>query len=88
MTETQIFSTELTRSSDNTENFYSGDYNFESWLGQLGQLRFSVLLLSPSNNMPGQHTKSGSDCFIPHHFQFIIHDHLMVHSTITDTSLT
>jgi len=44
-------STELTGSSDNTENFYSGDYNFESWLGQLGQLRFSVLLLSPSSNM-------------------------------------
>ena len=33
-----LFSTELNGSSDNTENFYSGDYKFESWLGQLGQL--------------------------------------------------
>jgi len=82
-----LLSTELTGSSDNNENIYSGDYNFESWLGQLGQLRFSVLLLSPSNNMPEQYTKSGSDYFLLHHSQFIIHDHLMVHSIITDTSL-
>ena len=37
--------------------------------------------------MPGQYTKSGSEWFLPHHSQFIIHDHLMVHSIITDTSL-
>jgi len=63
-----LLSTELTGLSDNTEKIYSGDYNFESWLEQLGQL---ILFCAPPqspNNTPEQYTKSGSDYFLPHHY--------------------
>jgi hypothetical protein len=52
---------------------YSGDPGFKSWPGkQQSRLRFFVVLLSPSRQVPEQGLKLGHELFHPHLLLFII----------------
>jgi hypothetical protein len=58
---------------------YSGGRGFKSRPGdQLFWLRFLVVFLSPSRQMPGYYLKLGHDRFLPHPFQFIVHYHPLI----------
>jgi hypothetical protein len=58
---------------------YSGGPRFKSRPGnRLSWLRFFVVFLSPSRQMPGQYLKLGHDLSLPHPFQLIIHYHPLI----------